>query len=345
MRKHTFRSLALVVLSACVTLVAVDQAFAGLAPVLHRREVHEGMSDLEKLNPEVLVLGSSHGRTFHVLGQELSELSHGSHNLVSIPLENGKLSSYAWLLDHRVVPLLQAPTAAAQAKRNSLKRFIIITEWWDSCRDKSAGWNLPSRAWTLSDYVASVAADGTNDFNRNFVQSEWRRLFWNSSLVQDRGFGTLLTKVMSRLRHRPNGLTPEVYQSQVTGWQKMVEDGVKCLGNSEEMGALKHLIDFGQSNKLETTIVLFPRKPDTLTEKARATTLREFHDRIVTLAEPMGVRVVDLTTSTPLKSSDFMDDFDHVNSTGNIDFAKWSLAGPLSFLLQPVADPNAGASR
>lgn len=325
-----YRSLAAVFVSACLTIVLIDRLLAHISPVVHRREVQEGMADLEELDPEILVLGSSHGRTFHVLGQELVRQSNGSHTLVSIPLENGKLTAYEWLLDNRVSPLLEQ----SQRKRAALKRLIILTEWWDSCRDKSAGWNLPSRAWTLGTYVSDVLKNGMNNYNRNFVQSKWRRLFWDSPLVQDRGFETLPRNVIANLRHRSTKLTDDAYQQKVIGWQKLVEGGTSCLGNPTEMAALRHLVEFGVTNHLDTTVVLFPRKPDTLTEKSKSTTLRIFRDEVKELVEPMGARVVDLTWSSPLRSEDFMDDFDHVNREGNEKFAKWALSGPLAFLLE-----------
>jgi len=321
----------------------IDRAFVHLAPVVHRREVQEGITDFEKSNPEILVLGSSHGRTFHILGQELSRVSNGAHSLVSIPLEYGKLSAYAWLLDNRVVPLLDAPTEQGGRKRANLRRFIILTEWWDSCHDKSAGWNLPSRAWTFRYFAADVIEHGMSSYNRNYLQSQWRRLFWNSALVQDRGFDTLLRNVQSRLRHRPMGLSADEYQQKVATWQKMVENGVTCLGSPAEMAGLSHLLQFGQQRTLDTTIVLFPRKPDTLTDEAKKTTLQSFREKVLQLAQPFGARVIDLTTSTPLESSDFMDDFDHVNAEGNKKFAKWALAGPMGFLLQPRPSDQVGA--
>ena len=124
----------------------------------------------------------------------------------------------------------------------------------------------------------------------------------------------------------------------------MVEAGISCIGNPDEMSALEHLVKFGLQNRLDTTVVLFPRKPDTLTEKAKVTTLREFHDRVVALTEPLRVRVADLSSSTPLKSDEFMDDFDHVSAIGNQKFAKWALAGPLAFLLQPPLPPHEGGT-
>ena len=331
MKRPTYLSLAILVLFAGITVASMDLLLGKLVPIIHRREVQEGMLDLDRTDPETLVIGSSHARTFHVLGLELAARTHGQRSLVAVPLEYGKLRSYAWLLDHRIVPLLDQSRPSGKTKSSALKRLIILTEWWDSCTGPD--WNLPSRAWTFSDLLNSIVTDGITSYNRNYLQSRWKRLFWDSALAQDRGTGNLYFAARERLsRH---ATSPTDIESKTADWQVMIEDGLGCIGDSKQMAGLLHLLDFGKTYNLETTIILFPRKPGTLTPKSKATTLTAFRKMIDAIAEPRHVRVADLTWSSPLTDQDFMADFDHVNAAGNLKFASWALDGPLSFLTQP----------
>ena len=72
MKESTYLSVLTVALFALVTLAATDLGLGHLVPGIHRRELQDGIDDLEQSDPETLVLGSSHARTFHVLGQELA---------------------------------------------------------------------------------------------------------------------------------------------------------------------------------------------------------------------------------------------------------------------------------
>jgi hypothetical protein len=329
MRQSGIRSLALVALAACLSILVSDMALGRLVPIVHRREVQEGMEDFERTDPETLVLASSHARTFHSLGLELEARTQGQRSLVAIPLEFGKLTSYEWLLNHRIIPQLVRQDERATRKRQALKRLIILTEWWDSCTGPD--WNIPSRAWTLNDYAADVLVHGLTSYNRNYVQSRWKRLLWGSTLAQDRGADSLYKKARERLSGRQS--SPAVLAATTLAWQQMVEEGVTCIGNQAQMAAFDHMIDFGLNFQLDTTIVLFPRKPGTLTEKAKETTLARFREMVTTLSAPKGVRVIDLTWRTPLTDEDFMADFDHVSATGNVKFARWALDGPLTFMM------------
>ena len=71
------------------------------------------MQDLAASDPATLVIGSSHARTFHALALELrARLGASSLPMVAIPLENGKLVPYQWLLDNRVAPLIDEGAAS-----------------------------------------------------------------------------------------------------------------------------------------------------------------------------------------------------------------------------------------
>ena len=173
---------------------------------------------------------------------------------------------------------------------------------------------------------------GLTSYNRNYVQSRWKRLLWSSTLAQDRGADSLYKNARERLSGRQS--SPAVLEATTLAWQQMIEEGVTCIGDQAQMAALDHMMDFGLKFQLDTTIVLFPRKPGTLTEKAKETTLARFREMVTTLSAPKGVRVIDLTWRTPLTDEDFMADFDHVSATGNIKFARWALDGPLTFMMK-----------
>jgi hypothetical protein len=62
------------------------------------------------------------------------------------------------------------------------------------------------------------------------------------------------------------------------------------------------------------------------------------------VARRNGAQVLDLTLASPLESSDFMDDFDHVNPEGNQKFAEWALAGPFADLVSASPEGMVGGA-
>ena len=169
------------------------------------------------------------------------------------------------------------------------------------------------------------------------LQTRWRRIFWSSALARDRGFGTLLNAATTRLL----GGMPAMNRWRSEQWQRTIENGIRCIGYPTQMSGLDRVLDFAKQRGLDTTIVLFPRKPSTLSEAAKTTTLPAFRSMVDAVASPRGLRVIDLTSSTPLNDDDFMADFDHVSAQGNLKFARWALDGPLSFLLHdPAHQPD-----
>jgi lysophospholipase L1-like esterase len=107
------------------------------------------------------------------------------------------------------------------------------------------------------------------------------------------------------------------------------------------MQAFRWIADYAASRGWEMTILLWPRKPITLSEKARATTLPAFAQLVRNFAEPRRIRVVDLTTTSPIGDDDYMEDFDHFNAGGNAKFAPWALDHDLSFLASAPAEGSA----
>lgn len=342
------RDLLTVATCAVAVLVLADLALQRSIPLTAKpREVQEGIRDLLASDPETLVIGSSHARTFHVLGLELQKrLGATSLPLVAIPLENGKLIPYLWLLEQRVAPIVDERTRQKPDKPPRLRRLFLLTEWWDSC-DLPDGvhWNIPSRAWALRDYLRDVATHGVNDYNRNFPRTVLREIAIGSALIQDRTNPRIKDMLLQRARGGayPPPWTPDNEAAKVQQWQRMVEDGVGCMGAPDQMEAFVSILDFAQRRGLDMTVVLFPRKPVTLTEHARKTTIRQFADMIAGITSDRGVRLIDLTVSTPLTDTDFMDDFDHVNVDGNLKFARWALENDLRFLLDHKVVPVDGS--
>ena len=211
---------------------------------------------------------------------------------------------------------------------------MLLTEWWDSCPvTGGAGTNLPSRAWTWREFAADVARNGVTDYNRNYLQTRWSRLWWNSALVQDRGQQRIPIAVRGAMGLDDPSREPRRVEARLVEWRAMIEDGTSCIGEPSQMAAFDGILAWAQARGLETTVILFPRKPGTLTERGKATTLARFAAMAQQRAAARGARLVDYTWVTPLGDDDFMDDFDHVTLDGNRRFATWALDRELGTLL------------
>jgi hypothetical protein len=275
-----------------------------------------------------------------VLGEELARRRGQSGVLVSVPLENGKFVPYLWVFQHRLLPLIVAKNPYGARLRPNLQRLILVTEWWDSCSFIEAGrpyWNLPGRAWALPHYVDDVISVGVDSYNKNYLDHLFRRVLSRSVLVQSRGTDRIVGAVQRKINHQVNLRTPAEEARFLASWQRTIEGGVGCIGAPEQLAAFHEVLAIAGSLGLETTVILFPRKPATLTDQARSGTLMRFRELASKVASQEGARFIDLTSSTPLDDADFMDDYDHVNAKGNQKFAKWALDNDLSFLMEPRA--------
>jgi hypothetical protein len=346
--KRSWYSVCAVSIAALLVLIAIDYFAGRISPPVNRREAEDGIRDLERSNPDILALGSSHARTLHVVGQELAARTQSRRTLVAVPLENGKLSVYDWTLQHRLRQLIEETRPDGTLVRDKLREFVLITEWWDDCapaeKSRFNYWNLPSRAWALPDFLSDVVDNGLNGYNRNYLQNRARRTLSESSLFFDRTNGVLVERAMNMLQGRPVGRSPEAEQAQLEGWRRNVEAGVKCIGDPEQERALRNILSYAHGRGLNTTLLLFPRKPATLTEQAKATTLTAFAERMRKVASEEHARLVDLTTTSPLVDADFMEDFDHVNPAGNQKFAEWVLTHDLQFLVEPSGSQFSSAA-
>jgi hypothetical protein len=343
---HPWASLVLMVAMICAVVAAVDWAVQWVVPIRHLREAADGIADLRRGDPITLVVGSSHARTFHVLGQELSRKTARSGELVAIPLEAGKLTSYRWLLEHRVLPLVDEKDNTGSRVRGRLRNFVLLTEWWDSCEESpNVYWNLPGRAWDLETYLRDVARNGLTTYNRNFLQYHVTRSLGFSALVGDRLKRRLVRNLrLALLGGPPESVSRRWYAANVAQARSMVEGGDSCIGATDQMQALEAIVQEARIRGLNVRIVLFPRMPVTITPEAEITTLRRFREMVEDVARRHDATVLDLTLASPLESSDFMDDFDHVDAEGNQKFAEWALAGPFSDLLRASSDgPMSGA--
>ena len=337
--RRSWIDLAILSVSAAITVAAADYLFHFVAPPKHFREVEDGVRDLRQGNPTVLIVGSSHARTFHAVGQELSRRTGGAENLVAVPIEYGKLFAYDSLLQRHLLPIVDQPDASGAVAKNRLRRFVLVTEWWDSCGhgDGKPYWNLPARAWEVGDFAKDLLQKGINGYNRNYLQNRFRMLFPESALVYDRTQRVILPTLARVLRGKPLRPTADEELRLVEEWKRMVERGAACIGDPVQMASLRDTLGLARSRQWETTVILFPRKPATLTETAKSTTLAVFARQVRAMAEPLGATVIDLTYRSPLTDADFMDDFDHVTEEGNVKFAHWVLDHDLKFLLAPLA--------
>ena len=324
--------------AAVLTVVVLDALAQRAVPVLPSRiEVADGVAAYEGGDPAVLVLGSSHSRGFSVIEQRLAERFGRPDHMVRVAVEYGKLSSYRWVLEHRLRPLIEQADASGALVRPSLERLVLITEWWDSCRPAGGlAENVPARAWTARHFVADAAAQGLTDFNRNWLSYQWTSRMTGSLLVSDRGVGRLPMAALDALRGGGEARAEAERQLRVDFWRGMIEGGAddpSCF-HPEELADLEAIVRYFQGRGVDVTVMLQPRMPITLTELATRTTVAHFEGLMRALTARLGVRLVDFTTSTPLTDDDYMADFDHTSASGNERLADFGLAGELGFLLE-----------
>ncbi len=319
-----------------LALVAADRLANVVAPPRRLREVEHAMADLRTLDPTSIAIGSSHGRTFATVADSLRTRTGGRERLLAVPVEWGKMRAYRWVLEERLLPLLDERRDDGTPVRPSLRRVILVTEWWDSCAQDAPLQSLPSRAWTWRHFAADLRRNGLTAYNTNFLTNQWTRVFGGSALVQDRGHGRILGGARQRFAPMSAEASRARFDARAADWQRMVDGGRDCIGDLAELAAFDAMLDTLQARGVEVTVLLYPRMPVTLSATAKATTLPAFAALVRARTEPRGIRLVDLTSTSPLTDDEFGDDFDHVLPAGNARFTGWALRGPLAFLLEPV---------
>jgi hypothetical protein len=333
--RPTWRTSGVVAAVALIALAAVDVLGGLVAPRRLLREVEDATSDYRGADPTVLVIGSSHSRTFDILGEVLQERTRGRERLLAVAVEWGKLTSFEWVLEHRLKPFIEERDQAGTPRRPSLRQVLLVTESWDAraYRTGESALNLPARAWEMPEFLADAWDNGFTPYNRNYLSNRFRRLLRFSSLVVDRGYERILMNIQRRLKPPTPEFLQAEYQRHLQGWQRETEAAAGQVGDPGQLAALDRMAAYFRGRGLPVTIVLYPLMPGTLTEKARATTLRQYSDLIRARGEAAGARVVDLSWGTPMQDSDYQEDFEHMTREGGRKFSEWALDGPLGFLL------------
>jgi len=233
------RRLVLVGGAAILTVVLCDLAIGWKVPPLRLREVEDAIADLRSRDPTVLVLGSSHARSFVLVDEALDRLSGSRQRMLAVPVEWGKWTSYEWVLRNRLWPELDQK---ARQGRGLPSFLLLVTEWWDSTAlDPGTGridMNLPARSWTLRHFLQDLVRHGLTPYNQNYLQRVWRGWLRGSSLVQDRGFERIPDAFRALLRGADEARQAESRERRLAGWRRMVEEGSASLFDPEQAGAV-----------------------------------------------------------------------------------------------------------
>ena len=305
-------------LFAALTVAVADAALQRWLP--HEPpilEVADGLADLQAADPRIVVLGSSHARSFVPVRRAV-----GPDDLVVVPAEGGTFFVFDWILQHRLRPLL--------AEKSRLERLVLVTTYWDMCPAEHAHFegNLPSRSWTLRHYLADVWAHGQNGLNRNYVQARLKRAARASILARERGL--LPTRIREHLR--PPDLDARFAHRIAVRRGEM--EGVEwdLCWDPKGRAAFDRIVDYTRERGIALSVVLFPLVVETVTDQSRATTLERYRAWVTRRAAESGFEVLDLTFASPLVRDDFEPDCDHVTPAGNELFSRWALDGPLRHL-------------
>ncbi len=337
MMSPSFKSALLVTAGAVLTVIVADGALGRFAPLPPPPlEVEEGVAAYQAGNPHTLMLGSSHTRSFRpVRDTVISGPGADPRQMILIPVEWGTFTSYRWVLEHRLRPLIEETDGTSEGlRRNNLARVILVTEFYDMCRRESEVPNLPARAWSLSHFAADVAHRGLNDFNRNYLQRRYHALFPGSVLVQERGHPRLLDALKRLARGEPDDEErAELRQARIDKLRGSIAGMYPKCADPGEGRALEEIVTYFRGRNMDVTIVLFPHLRTMIPAEADAPA--RYVAWAAELGRRTGVRIVDMTYGSPLDEMDFEPDLEHVNAEGNRKLADWALAGGLAFLRQP----------
>jgi len=175
----SLRSLSLLVLGIVVALCGADL----LIRVAHNKpaklQVRDGLQELKR-TPGILAMSSSHGRSFHILGDVLRERTDGKSDLIAVALEAGKVDAMEWVLHNRVKPFVVDDNGKI---KHPLSHVLFGITWWDTCREEvptEVAHNIVTHGWQASDYRDDFFSTGANELNRNYVRNLWRHLLSSS---------------------------------------------------------------------------------------------------------------------------------------------------------------------
>ncbi len=330
---YTWRSTAMVALGIVLALVCADLAMSAFYNVPAKRQVRDGLKDLQRI-PNVLAVSSSHGRSFHVLGDTLRDRTDGGTDLIAVALEAGKVDAMEWVLHNRLKPVIVDHSGAV---REPLTHMIFGITWWDTCRQElptQTAHNVVTHGWTASDYLDDFSVKGATELNRNYVRNLWRHSFSASALVRTRfAISENFSRFTNFLRVMVLGGLPEdEYQQTLDRWHDDIDNGHQCYLSDMDMAALDRFTEFTKQHKLDFTVVLFPLKPDTITETGLRDTIKPFATALKAYGKEHAIRVVDMTLGI-LDDNEFMLDLDHVTPSGNVKWSEHALDNELKFLL------------
>lgn len=308
--------------SGLATVVASDLALQRVVPLPEPiLEVEDGLRSWADTDPDVLVLGSSHVRSFGAIQDSLPH-----RKLALVTVEWGTFGSYQWVLENRFLPSL--------ASKPRLKDVILVTTFFDLCSSDtvSSRSNLPARAWHLPDFLGAFARDGMTTFNRNYPQRRWNRTFTASLLVQDRGKGRIVAGLRNAVAPRSAEAEQARRQAGIVAMRAELATRHDSCFDAAEREAFEHIVKQLRARGLNVHVVVFPLVPGAVTERFRTMTLARYESWLRAYEARGEIRVVDLSRGAPLADDDFMDDMDHVRPASNVVLAKWLLDGPLAWL-------------
>jgi len=334
---------------AIAAVVGIDLALSLAVPPPRFPEAEDGIARFEASDPSVLVLGSSHLRTFESVADELSARTGGARTLVPVPVDWGKMASYRWTWEHRLRPLVEARDASGAPRHPALRQVILVTQWWDFRNlgaDDTPLVNLPARAWTFGDWLADAWHNGVTPYNQAYVLHRFSRLFPGSALVQFRGRTALLDHFKALIwPDAARVAVRQCYGDRLRHFRQYTERGGDRLFDPADVEALDALLTDFRAHGLDVTVLAYPRMHGMITDRARESPLGRFSTFLAERCAAHGVRLVDLTWDHPLSDADFGDDLDHPTGEASGRFAAWALDGVLRFLLDPPASTAAPAPK
>jgi hypothetical protein len=327
-----WRRVAAVTLAASAVVLGADRLFARIAPFDQTLlQTEHGIRELRDGNPRILVLGSSHARSFPAVRERMTRLTGETGAMAVVPEEGGTFAAYNWILQNRLRPLIDERDAAGVRVRSRLHDFLLITTHYDACPEGD-GAGVMAHGWRFRDFAADVNQRGITPQNRNYIRARWNEIWPWSSLVQDRGVFRLAAKLRWFL---PTSKGHE--RSLADRYREEMEDAYTRCRDPLQQGRFEETLAYLQGTGLAVTIVLFPLDPLVVSDRSRDTTLPRFSSYVADLAGRYGARVVDMTLNTPLENADFQRDLDHLSREGSHRFASWALDHELAFLLDPSA--------
>ncbi|HEX6736858.1 MAG TPA: hypothetical protein VF310_01165 [Vicinamibacteria bacterium] len=330
-RASAWRTLAAVSLAAALTLVAADRALDRIAPVDQTLlQAQHGVEEFARGNPPVLVIGSSHARSFPAVRARLREKTGEPLPMAIVPEEGGTFAAYNWVLQNLLRPLIEETGPGGRPVRNRLREVMLITTYYDMCAEGDTT-GVIAHGWTLGHFARDVRDHGITPQNRNYLRARWNELWSGSALVQDRGVGRIDTKIRWLL---PGAAEHERRLAQK--YRDQMEEQFATCNDPLQQRRLEESLGYLKERGLQTTVVLFPLHPGLVTERSKQTTLKQYSAYIAGLQPRYGMRVVDLTLGSPLRPEHFRKDLDHLTPEGNLRFAEWSLDHDLGYLIDEV---------